>query len=588
MTLTAGHPGLSAVVFLAASVHGLACVAGAREDRGKLLAGLLAGWALGFAFAAPFLLPFAEYVAHGHSYKHLARGLADHVVGRNIARFNFGPGIAGPTSLDAIRDVSHFHIVPTGLTFVAGTAAWVLACVAIVEGRIPGRWLLLAAVGLLLSFEPPKVDHYVADTFLLKDILPHYYWPLVMLPVALGAAAGTDALASGKRPLRALGIAAALFACLALAALGVSAFGTLDYTKPWAEMVTELPDPRPNVLRYHVRVLEALALAAGIAKLLHRRAAWAFTLIVTADVVLLMRPFLEEKPSSVLRRQLPAGIQRLARAAAAEHARLAGAAAGTSWAAWPMLARLPDIRMSAPLVPERYDAFLLAAGFDETDTQSCCAYSLPSAASQWAELAAVRYVVADAGQRAAFESDPQFTVAEKRPLSTVFENHRAFGRARLFFGATVAMNEMDASLRLRVLGTGGSHIDETALGKTVVLEPTRDAAPTSLDGAGSSDVTWIGHDPDEVVLSTDAPTEGYLMLADVYDPGWRATVDGAASPIFPADVGFRAVRVGAGRHVVRFVYRPASMWAGVGILVLASVLTGLGLRWSRRARAAVG
>ena len=67
-------------------------------------------------------------------------------------------------------------------------------------------------------------------------------------------------------------------------------------------------------------------------------------------------------------------------------------------------------------------------------------------------------------------------------------------------------------------------------------------------------------------------------LADTYYVGWRAFVDGAEAPILRANHAFKAVQIGPGRHVVRFVFEPQSfrlgaMLSGVG-LALVVVLLG--------------
>jgi hypothetical protein len=69
---------------------------------------------------------------------------------------------------------------------------------------------------------------------------------------------------------------------------------------------------------------------------------------------------------------------------------------------------------------------------------------------------------------------------------------------------------------------------------------------------------------------------GLLVLADSFFPGWHATVDGVAAPILPTNHLFRGVPVPAGRHRVRFEYRPWTLLAGggasgVGLLVVAGL-----------------
>jgi hypothetical protein len=61
-----------------------------------------------------------------------------------------------------------------------------------------------------------------------------------------------------------------------------------------------------------------------------------------------------------------------------------------------------------------------------------------------------------------------------------------------------------------------------------------------------------------VEMEVDAATDGFALLNDAWHPWWYATVDGAPVDILRANVLFRAIPVKAGRHVVRFEFKPLS------------------------------
>jgi len=95
--------------------------------------------------------------------------------------------------------------------------------------------------------------------------------------------------------------------------------------------------------------------------------------------------------------------------------------------------------------------------------------------------------------------------------------------------------------------------------------PRGDAATITID-----DTTVV-----ELEATLAAP--GLVVLADTFYPGWRATVDGAPAPIVATNHLFRGVAAPAGRHRVRFEYRPASLPIGVvaslaGTVVLVVLL----------------
>jgi uncharacterized membrane protein YfhO len=86
-------------------------------------------------------------------------------------------------------------------------------------------------------------------------------------------------------------------------------------------------------------------------------------------------------------------------------------------------------------------------------------------------------------------------------------------------------------------------------------------------------------------LGVDAKAPAYLVLADTYYPGWKATVDGHEADIKAANVAFRAVKLPAGRHVVRFEYKPTSVTIGLILSALAALVLIGGLVATRVRRA---
>jgi uncharacterized membrane protein YfhO len=64
-----------------------------------------------------------------------------------------------------------------------------------------------------------------------------------------------------------------------------------------------------------------------------------------------------------------------------------------------------------------------------------------------------------------------------------------------------------------------------------------------------------------------------LVVPQQFYPGWKATVDGASTPIRAANVTMRAVAVPPGRHTVTFTYDPAP-WR-YGLILCALGIAGI-------------
>ena len=88
------------------------------------------------------------------------------------------------------------------------------------------------------------------------------------------------------------------------------------------------------------------------------------------------------------------------------------------------------------------------------------------------------------------------------------------------------------------------------------------------------DLKIITSDADRITLNTIAADPGYIVIADVWYPGWRAYVDGKSVPILRANYLFKAVPVSKGEHEVNVVYQPKLIYLGAGLsgLTLATLI----------------
>jgi hypothetical protein len=149
----------------------------------------------------------------------------------------------------------------------------------------------------------------------------------------------------------------------------------------------------------------------------------------------------------------------------------------------------------------------------------------------------------------------------------IHRNRSALPRARLVGRPSYVEDQRRAIEALD--GLGVDLIDHL-----VVEDPAR-PLPAGVVVSGTAHIAIDL--PERVVVETDAATPAYLVLADTFDPGWSATVDGRPAPIRPAYVAFRAVFLAAGEHTVIFTYRPAGFELGLG-LSGCGILLGL-LLW---------
>jgi hypothetical protein len=175
----------------------------------------------------------------------------------------------------------------------------------------------------------------------------------------------------------------------------------------------------------------------------------------------------------------------------------------------------------------------------------------PSYRSAFADLLGVRFIATGVPVEEVDSSlkpgDLNF-IAHTRD-AYVYENSRALPRVMLLTDWRVAdFHEL--------LRSGWPPVDprRTALLMKAPGGVSSGAAAGSDGSAGSARLLRYANT--EVLVEVDAPVGGILLLNDVWQPWWRASVDGIDTEILKANVIFRAVVCPRGRHVIRFSFHP--------------------------------
>lgn len=83
--------------------------------------------------------------------------------------------------------------------------------------------------------------------------------------------------------------------------------------------------------------------------------------------------------------------------------------------------------------------------------------------------------------------------------------------------------------------------------------------------------------PNELRLHTQATADRFLVLSEMWFPGWHAEIDGQPLPIYRTNYLLRGLVVPAGSHTIRMYYRPTSALTGAGITMLTLLGCGIAL-----------
>ena len=184
----------------------------------------------------------------------------------------------------------------------------------------------------------------------------------------------------------------------------------------------------------------------------------------------------------------------------------------------------------------------------------------------------IKYVLANKGQP---PGDASFVpVFNGDPQIDVYLNAHALPRAQLIDRVISVSSGEEAWQAI--------HAPDFDPAREAVIEgvETRSGGDDQSAGRALAFVS-VANDREELSVRTESSV--YLVMSDVYYPGWTAAIDDQPATLHPANFAFRAVLVPPGEHRVAFTFEPTTWRAGIAI----SALTLLGLigyvLWRRRA-----
>ncbi len=181
----------------------------------------------------------------------------------------------------------------------------------------------------------------------------------------------------------------------------------------------------------------------------------------------------------------------------------------------------------------------------------------------------VKYVLADKGKP---PGDARFVpVFNGDPQMDVYLNTAALARALLIYRSIPVGSGEEAWAAIHQPG----------------FDPSREAViegGPALNGMPVSGTLVVRRlEVNDVEIEATTPTPAYLVMSEVYYPGWRVEVDGRAANVLPANFAFRAVYLEPGSHDVRMFFLPTPWLVGLAISVITwGTLGVLVLKWTRR------
>jgi len=110
----------------------------------------------------------------------------------------------------------------------------------------------------------------------------------------------------------------------------------------------------------------------------------------------------------------------------------------------------------------------------------------------------------------------------------------------------------------------------------VVQESFKSSIPFQPEADSAATISLVKNDNDIVTYTFNAASNQFAVFSEVYyENGWKAYIDGKETPIVKVNYVLRGLAVPAGKHDIRFEFKPNGYVKGRKITSIAQVLLGI-------------
>jgi hypothetical protein len=167
------------------------------------------------------------------------------------------------------------------------------------------------------------------------------------------------------------------------------------------------------------------------------------------------------------------------------------------------------------------------------------------------------------------------TIDLSQPYGVRFESQTAYPRFR-WVTCGLQVESGDEALKLVTQ-------NQANLESMVILEMDQRSPKVNCADQITPEIRINTSSASKVKFEIFSENPGYLVIADVWYPGWRAFVDGDPTPVLRANYLFRAIAIPDGAHEVMVVYQPKWFYSGAAISGITSLgIIILGSYWLRK------